>query len=110
MKRWQSWLKLIWLAAAVVTLVIALAAFTPTPDSEVTGTLIFCMFILSFPAGWAAYAGVTLLADQFGPIYHSRVLLTEAWLLFVIAGYVQWFVVLPFLFRCFRQLRGSSAT
>ena len=110
MKRWPSRLKLIWLSIAAVVLLVSLGVFTPNPQSEVTGTLIFCMFILAFPASWAAYAATMLLADHFGPIYHTRLLLTAAWALFVLVGYLQWFVVVPALFRILRRLRGHDVT
>jgi len=104
--RWRFWLKLAWIASVTLLLLISLVIFTPTPQSEVTGTLVFCMFILSFPLGWLSYAATTVVADHFGPIYQSRSLLTATWALFAIIGYVQWFIVIPAVFRVLRRLRG----
>ena len=107
MMRWRFWLRLVWLCVAALVLLVSLAFFTPSPGSEVTGILVFCMFVLSFPLGWLAYAGTTLPADYAGPIYQSRLLLAVAWALFVLAGYLQWFVVVRGLFSALRRLRGS---
>ena len=104
--RWRFWLKLAWIASVTLLLLISLVIFTPTPQSEVTGTLVFCMFILSFPLGWLSYAATTVVADHLGPIYHSRWLLTLTWTLFAVIGYVQWFIVIPAVFRVLRRLRG----
>src|SRR5437588_7910319 len=106
--RWRFWLKLAWIASVTLLLLISLVIFTPSPDSEVTGTLVFCMFILSFPLGWLSYAATTMVADYFGPIYHSRLLVAAIWALFAIIGYVQWFVIVPAIFRRLRRLRGHT--
>ena len=106
MIRWQALLKLAWLGIATLALLVSLVMFTPSAESEVVGTLVFCMFILSFPLSWLAYAATTVVADHFGPINQSRLLVTAAWALFALIGYVQWFIIIPAIFRMLRRLRG----
>lgn len=56
------------------------------------------MFIITFPFGVLANLSVALLFYVFGVIGELTVVSAMVqWALYFIAGYVQWFVVLPWL-------------
>ena len=61
---------------------------------------------LSFPIGCAAAAaagwGFVLCEQRLGLVATSGTQVVCAWLLIVIAGYFQWFVLLPYAIRRFK--------
>ena len=109
--------KLIWVLAQIVWLALCLAAligaykgYRGVSDWQVEEGLGFEMVALSFPASFIVVAGVMLtgmLLGLFGlalPV-SSKPEMMATWLLFVVAGYVQWFIVVP---RIPRWWRGTK--
>jgi hypothetical protein len=87
-----------------MTLVYAYKGYQGSSDWKVEEGLAFEMMVLSFPASFLVAAGLTLAGAGLGLFglalpASSRPEMTTTWLLFVTAGYVQWFVVVPRLSR-----------
>jgi hypothetical protein len=71
------------------------------------------MMALSFPASILVMVGLILTGgglELFGLALpsSSRAEITTTWFLFVLAGYVQWFVVLPWGLRRWQQRHGAK--
>jgi len=102
-------IRLVWLAICVVALVFAFKGYDGSSDWRVEEGLAFEMIVLSFPASLLVlFAGMFLGAglEHFGlrlpPSSRPEMLIT--WLLFVIAGYVQWFTVIPGFVNLWREM------
>jgi hypothetical protein len=72
--------------------------------------LAFEMMALSFPASFLVVAALVLVGAGLGliglaPPASSRPEMTATWFLLVVAGYFQWFVVVP---RLLRRWRGKN--
>jgi len=96
--------RIIWLAICLTSLIYAYKGYLGSSDWKVEEGLAFEMIVLSFPASSLVGAGLALAGAGLGlfglPLpASSRPEMTATWLLFVLAGYVQWFVVVPRLFR-----------
>ena len=102
-------IRVIWVATGVVALVFALKGYDGSSDWRVEEGLVWEMFVLSFPASiLVVFAGILLGAglELFGLRLpsSSRPEMVITWLLFVIAGYVQWFIVIPRFVLLWRDL------
>jgi hypothetical protein len=89
-----------WLSICLASLIGAYKAYRGISDWQVEEGLGFEMMALSFPSGFVAVAGVILAGMSlrlFGLALpaSSKPEMFVTWLLFVIAGYVQWFIVVP---------------
>jgi hypothetical protein len=100
-------LKIIWILCAVSVLAVTLARYSPDPGTDIGVFLAYGMLILAFPSSLLVIGLLTLLVmlqdrsgiqflDALGSNYVSYSLL---WLAFFIAGYLQWFALIPFLWR-----------
>jgi hypothetical protein len=99
---------LAWLLLCVVTLVITLLASSPTGGRNDIGLFfIGCMIVLTFPSGLGIIGLAALLIEVqsrtgvmtigvIGSNYFGFIFL---WTLLVSIGYLQWFVLLPWLWR-----------
>jgi hypothetical protein len=94
----------VWLSACVAALVYAHLGYQGSSDWRLEEGLAFEMMILAFPASLVVVAGLVLI----GGVLHflglalptsSRAEMTVTWLFFAAAGYFQWFVLLPRLWR-----------
>ena len=103
-----------WLVLALLVLAASLAAWDGRPNCDCEEVMIYGMLALGFPASVLA-AGVVGLAFQF---LHRSLGVTVAtspgemigtWALLTVAGYVQWFVLLPWLVRRVRAARRAVA-
>jgi bacteriorhodopsin len=106
-------LKLLWLVVAVAVLGIALYGFDGSPTSDIEEVLLWAMLALSFPASLAvALLGAGLIeiasAMGWGPVGTSYPTLLGLWAVFAAAGYLQWFVFLPWLVARVRSRRTES--
>ncbi len=101
-------LRLLWAGLAVSLLLCGLLLFRPASPSEVSGTILFCLFLLSFPCGWLGLAITLSLSDQFGTADQSRLHLGVIGSVFCALGYFLWFVVVPFIFRLRRSRRDGQ--
>ena len=96
-------LLLAWFAACVVVLVFAYLH----PGAEASILFGMLMLSLTFPLGYvlATIVGFisSVLYNRFG-VYapDSFVVNLMAWTLLVVAGYIQWFILLPWAWRKFR--------
>jgi hypothetical protein len=119
MKRRLSFIAaLIWLLLATSTLVATLGLYdgtAQTRDAELV--LFYGMFALSFPASLVILMSVGALgysATLFGismAIPMNSLVLTIEWATFLVSGYLQWFVLLPWCVRKWktRQTKKHSA-
>jgi hypothetical protein len=93
-----------WLAICVVALVNAYRGYQGISDWKMEEELAFKMIVLSFPSALLLAAGLALTGAILG-LFHlalpasSEPEMTATWLLFAGAGYVQWFILVPWLLR-----------
>jgi hypothetical protein len=100
-----------WIVLSVLLLLITLALFDGSPKSDVEILLGYGLLVLTFPIGlllsiaegFVGRAVFNLLGLTATTTYMS---LVTTWLVYTVAGYVQWFVLLPWVIR---RLRAKSA-
>ena len=100
-------LKIIWILASVFLLVVTLFRYTPDPANDIGIFLLYGMLFLSFPTSLLVaglLALISLLQDNLGVPLLDLISSNYAgyflmWLLFFAAGYVQWFVLLPWFLK-----------
>jgi hypothetical protein len=100
-------LKIVWILCSVMVLVVTLARYAPGPASDIGVLLVYGMLILAFPASLliaGLFAMLALLQEQLGVpllelIGSNYVGFSVMWSAFFVAGYVQWFILLPWLWR-----------
>ena len=100
----------IWLAMCLTALVYACKGYQGSSDWKLEEGLAFEMMAVSFPASFLVLAALVLAGAGLGLFglalpASSRPEMTATWFLFVVAGYVQWFVVVP---RLLRRWRGKN--
>jgi uncharacterized membrane protein YedE/YeeE len=121
MDRTTLWRLLIgvWVSLALVCLILALILFHDFPINEgrpndgVESVLGYFMLVLCFPSGWISLALIKLVqtiasATTGKVIPTSYAWLTVEWLVFLVTGYVQWFVLLPWLLRKWQTRRVGT--
>jgi hypothetical protein len=99
--------KIIWILAQVLWFAICLAAlinacesYRGISDWQVEEGLGFEMMVLSFPVSFVVIAGFILTGMLLGPFglalpASSKPEMIAEWVIFVVAGYIQWFFVVP---------------
>lgn len=100
-----------WIILSVLLLLITLALFDGSPKSDVDILLGYGLLILTFPIGlllsivdgFGGRAAFNLLGMTATTTYMS---LATTWFVYTVAGYLQWFVLLPWVIR---RLRAKSA-
>jgi len=106
--------RVIWLGVCVAALLQAHKGYQGTSDWKTEEGLLFEMMALSFPSSWLVVGGVIAVGITLGFFglalpSSSRTEMTATWLLFVLAGYVQWFVVVPKALRWREQYRKEQS-
>ena len=96
--------RIAWLAICVMALVNAHKGYQGTSDWEMEEGLAFQMMVLSFPSSFLVAIGLALMGAILGLFglalpSSSRLEMTATWILFVVAGYAQWFILLPMFLR-----------
>ena len=97
--------RIAWLAICVTVLVGAHKGYQGTSDWQMEEGLAFQIMVLSFPSSFLVAVGLALAGAILGLFglalpASSKLEMTATWFLFVLAGYAQWFVLLPrFLLR-----------
>ena len=96
--------RVLWLSICIAALVEAHVGYQGKSDWKLEEGLAFEMLILSFPASFVVVGVLMLLGAGLGLFglalpASSRAEMTVVWLLFVAAGYLQWFLVLPKLWK-----------
>ena len=110
--------KVVWILCAVGVLAVTLARYAPGPGNDIGIFLVYGMLFLAFPVSLVVaglFALMALLEEQFGVallalIGSNFVGLVVMWLAFFAAGYLQWFVALPWLWRRWKthRVRGAA--
>jgi len=98
----------LWVAACVGLLVFGYVQ-QHIPDMPVAFT--WLMIYLTFPVGMAGAALVGIASSflsEAGVPYHPFWHLIPFWLVLVVLGYLQWFVVLPILVRKVLSVRSVT--
>jgi hypothetical protein len=106
--------KAVWIGLAMIVLVVALYGFDGKPNSDIGVFLLWSMLILAFPASVIValvLTGISLLVEKLFStvIPTSYWWIVTSWICFFAAGYVQWFVLLPWLWRKWRTRDVSGA-
>jgi hypothetical protein len=101
--------KVVWFALSTLIFIIALNAYVRNPNVEVGLFLAIGMLYLTFPIGWLALFILIPVGMLFpnAPLILVNIILP--WLLFVALGYLQWFVLLPMIWRKARRWRKLKA-
>jgi hypothetical protein len=114
LRRLWPTIKVTWFALCAT--VLAITTFEPSaPDNRDNGiALVLLMLGLSFPSGYLvsiAYFALAMLSrkKEFPPVSNVYLGFFLTWLGFVIAGYIQWFVVLPAVVHKIRHRFGRSS-
>jgi len=107
------WLKIAWVLIAFAILAICLVLHDERPNSDADVLLGYAMLTLSFPIGVALAAGIGLLGrllfEAMGYVFTtSYASMVIVWLVFFVAGYLQWFVFVPKLLGRRRASRTSA--
>jgi hypothetical protein len=105
--------RIVWLGICLASFVYAYKGYQGSSDWKMEEGLAFEMMVLSFPASFLIAAGLTLTGAGFGFLglalpSSSKPEMTATWLLFEVAGYVQWFVVVPRLSRRWRRAHQGN--
>jgi hypothetical protein len=104
----------IWTILALAVLAVTLYGFDGKPNSDIDIVLMWSMLTLAFPMSLLValiFTGVSILSESVFstviPVSYASIAIT--WLCFFVAGYWQWFVLLPWLWRKWKA-RGSAGT
>jgi len=92
--------QIIWVAICVLALIEARQGYRGASDWQMDEGLAFEMMVLSFPSSFAVAIGLASTGAILGLIglalpAPSRLEMTCTWFLFALAGYIQWFVLVP---------------
>ncbi len=93
-------IKFLWLFLNILTLIYGIYLRSIAPDGAVI--FIYLMYIISFPLGFLVpFAFVCIdkcIGYNINIYYNSFPILIDIvipWILFLMAGYIQWFVLIP---------------
>lgn len=93
-------LKALWIGATVFVLYVTIDGFYTARDKGIWDVLTWLMLILSFPAGLVGSLVLWALEEGFSITSRTSYLsLALGWLGYLALGYLQWFVLLPWLLR-----------
>lgn len=104
--------KHVWVAVAVMSLIAAIMfASGPDPDAikGADTVLAYVLLLLAFPVALLVPFILTGIAS-FWPEGEGVLRLVCMWVAFFVAGYLQWFVLLPWLCRKWRSSRARNVT
>ena len=72
-------------------------------DPEVTVLFHLQMLIITFPIGYVFYVLLTAIQVSDSGFINQQIWLMIFWLSFSLLGYVQWFIIIPGLYRKLRK-------
>ncbi|QTS85974.1 hypothetical protein JLK41_22100 [Ectopseudomonas khazarica] len=102
--------KAIWGGVSLFVLVVTLSSYDGKQLSDIWIFLTWLMLIISFPAGLAVSAAHYVLGAAFSiTVETSYLSLALEWFVYFVLGYVQWFVLLPWLWRKWKARRAGGA-
>ena len=98
----------IWVSACVVVLGITLYSYIGVIDSDAEVFMLGAMLVLCFPSCLLYALSFALIEAACETIFgkfipNTLALIILNWLGFFMAGYVQWFIVLPWLVKKWRK-------
>jgi hypothetical protein len=104
-------LKVVWVLCSMAVLAVTLTRYAPGPASDIGVVLIYGMLFLAFPVSLLVAGLIALMAllqeqlkvpllDAIGSNYLGFCVM---WLAFFVAGYLQWFLLLPWLWRKWKR-------
>lgn len=104
---------MVWLGLCLIVLIEAYRGYWGSSDWHVEEGLAFEMMLLSFPASiilvFAFVAtGMVLGFLRLALPASSKPEMTAIWLLFALAGYFQWFVVVPAIPRWWKKSKVNE--
>lgn len=110
-------LKMVWILCSVAVLVVTLVRYAPGPASDIGVFLVYGMLFLAFPVSLLVaglFALMALLQEQLEVplldlIGSNYVGFSVMWLAFFVAGYLQWFVLVPWLWRKWKTRQARNA-
>jgi hypothetical protein len=102
-------LRVAWLAICLSFLIKSQRAYRGGSDWKTEEYLAFEMMVLTFPASYLVAGLLILTGGILGLVGlrlppPSKAGMTVDWLIFVLAGYLQWFLIVPILWR---KTRGT---
>lgn len=111
-------LKIAWIICFVTVLIVTLARCAPGLESDIGVFMVYGMLLLAFPISLLVtglFALLALLQERTGiplldVIDSNYVGFSVMWITFFVAGYVQWFLLLPWLWRKLKARRSRGAT
>lgn len=100
-------LKIVWILCSVAVLAVTLARYEPGLASDIGIFLVYGMLFLAFPSSLLVagiFALISMLQDQLGVPFLDAIGsnyfgFCVMWFAFFVVGYLQWFVLLPWLWR-----------
>ena len=103
-------LRAVWIVLAVFILVVTVIKYDGRPNSDIEEFLGWTMVVIGFPGsllGGALIVAVAYIGEnvQGSSLTVSVPSLVFEWLILAAAGYLQWFYLLPKLWRRFRGTR-----
>lgn len=72
--------------------------------------MIFLTAPVGYPLGIGVGTATHVLSVKFGIPYQAFWDLVPMWLALTVAGYVQWFVIVPAVWRAFRPTKSSNSS
>jgi hypothetical protein len=101
--------KAAWIGVAVLILLMALYPFKGDPNGESWIVLILLMHYLTFPAGDLISLGHMVLQTYFSiRIEITYLSLAIEWSMYFALGYIQWFILVPYLVGKLRALKNKG--
>lgn len=92
--------KVLWIGVAVFVLAVTLYAFDGTTNSDIGIFFAWCMLVLSFPSGLLVPLVHVILYDGLAIMVETSYLsFVFDWMGFFVIGYMQLFVLLPWLWH-----------
>lgn len=107
----KSYIKIAWLTLCLLVLITTLLNYDGKPNSDVDIFMIWGMLLLSFPFGFLAALALSLFSYIVFEFFEvviatSIVSIIMIWSVYLMFGYVQWFIILPVLRKKF-LIKGS---
>ena len=108
-------IRAIWILLAVIVLFMTLYSFDGKPNSDIGIFLAGSMLTLAFPISFLVvllFVGVSIAVEQLFSVVSqtSYLSILVSWACLFTAGYWQWFVLLPWLWRKWKARRAAGIT
>ncbi|WP_367299684.1 hypothetical protein [Hafnia alvei] len=109
-------LKISWVSISIVVLSITLYFYDGTNNSDIEIFLSYSMLVLSFPSGLivsaflsgAIYLIALMVDGDLNGLEVNYFYLVIEWGILFFVGYIQWFYVIPILYRKLQKSNSSN--